>query len=85
MPTTDEFRSEIRAQISRAEKQGRPHAEINSGELHRLLGGYPGSHQMPTCCAAMRREMTSLDSEVFAPSEGNGASLTIRYLLPRGT
>ena len=83
MPSMEEFRREVRAQIARAEKQGRPHVEINAGELHRLLGGYPGSHQMPVCCTAMRSEIAAQDLEVFAPVRGKGASLTIRYFLPR--
>ena len=58
MPTTDEFRAELRSQINRAKRQGRPHAEINAGELHRTLGDYPGGpHAMPPCCAVMREEL----------------------------
>ncbi len=58
MPTADQFRDELGAQINRAQRQGRPHVEINAGELHRTLGGYPpkagGPHQaMPSCCAVM--------------------------------
>ena len=34
MPTTEEFREEAQAQIARAVRQGRPHIEINAGELH---------------------------------------------------
>ena len=33
---------------------GEKEVTITSGELHRLLGGYPGTnHRMPICCAAM--------------------------------
>jgi hypothetical protein len=39
MPSTDQFRAELIAQIDRAAKQGRPHVEINAGKLHRKLGG----------------------------------------------
>jgi hypothetical protein len=52
MPTTDEFRAELHAQIERTSRQGRPHVEINAGELHRKLGGYPpkaGPHSMRLC------------------------------------
>jgi 5-methylcytosine-specific restriction protein A len=58
--------------------------DINAGELHRAVGGYPGrSHRMPICCAAMREEMRAGDEGVTSPASGYGASLTIRYLLPR--
>jgi len=36
----DTVAAELDAQIKRARAQGRPHVEINAGELHRLLGGY---------------------------------------------
>jgi hypothetical protein len=87
MISADQFRSELRAQIDRAAKQGRPHVEVNSGELHRTLGAYPndGRHSMPTCCNVMREEMGDHRAEVVHETEsGNGAALTIRYLLPRG-
>lgn len=85
MPTMDDFKVEVQAQIDRATKQGRPHAEINAGELHRTVGGYPGTdHRMPLACEAMRAIQTSRDETVFAPPSGNGAALTIRYVLPRG-
>ena len=84
MPTIDDFQTELLAQIDRARKQGRPHAEINAGELHRALGGYPTKnakdHSMPTCCNAMRKESERRRAEVvYEPSKGKGASLTIRY------
>jgi 5-methylcytosine-specific restriction protein A len=88
MPTRDDFRSELQAQIGRAQNQGRPHVEINAGELHRAVGGYPSkggrSHAMPVCCAAMREEMERVKAEiVYKPACGKGAALTIRYHLPR--
>ena len=37
--------------------RGAGHVEINSGELHRAVGGYPGAdHRMPMCCDAMYEE-----------------------------
>jgi len=84
MVTQEDFANEINAQIDRAAQQGRPHVEINAGELHRLLGGYPGpNHRMPVCCEAMRKIQEPSDKLVFSPPEGNGASLTVRYSVPR--
>lgn len=58
--------------------------EIKAADLHRAVGDYPGpDHRMPLCCAAMRRAMVPTDVIVAAPPKGNGASLTIRYDIPR--
>ncbi|QDK34754.1 HNH endonuclease [Sphingomonas sp. IC081] len=84
MPTADEFRRELGAIIREAELRGLKHVEINAGELHRQLGGYPGSnHQMPNCCQVMEQERRTLDEIISRPPSGKGASLTIRYHLPR--
>jgi 5-methylcytosine-specific restriction protein A len=84
MSTVEDFVAELLAQIQRASQQGRPHVELNAGEIHRIVGGYPSSsHLMPTCCLAMRKIMHSGDEVVFEPQSGNGASLTIKYRLPR--
>jgi len=42
MPSVDEFRSALRSLFREAELQGSPYVEINSGQLHRNLDGYPG-------------------------------------------
>lgn len=86
MPDSEDFRRELRAQIKRASNQGREHVEINAGELHRVVGGYPSgngrSHSMPLCCAIMRQELNLVEGEiVYEPERKQGAALTIRYLL----
>jgi hypothetical protein len=83
-PSSDDFRKELAAQLTRAEKRGASHVEINSGELHRAVGDYPGPHhRMPMCCEAMYRERRGDDEIVSQPPGGKGAGLTIRYRLPR--
>jgi hypothetical protein len=83
-PTTDDFRKELIDQLDRGAKRGASHVEINSGELHQKVGGYPGpDHRMPTCCEVMRQATQDGDETVSSPSEGKGAALTIRYRLPR--
>ena len=84
MPTADEFRSEVGAILRAAELQGLQFVDINAGELHRKLGGYPGgNHQMPNCCQVMEQERRVLDEIISSPPSGKGASLTVRYRLPR--
>ena len=83
-PTSEDFSKELAAQLFRAENRDASHVEINSGELHRVVGGYPGpDHRMPTCCEVMRRAYRPGDETISEPNEGNGATLTIRYKLPR--
>jgi hypothetical protein len=80
----DDFRTALRRRLKAAEKSGGKFVDVNSGKLHREIGGYPGpSHRMPVCCEVMRSEMTIGDRIIAAPKKGNGASLTISYRLPR--
>ena len=59
-PTSEDFSKELAWQLFRAEKSGATHVEINSDELHRSVGGYPGpDHQLPTCCDVMQRARTA--------------------------
>ena len=84
MPSVDEFRSAIRSQFREAEARCLPKIEINSGQLHRKLGGYPGPKaQMPSCCQAMYHEKKLGDEIISRPPKGKGATLTILYRLPR--
>ena len=59
--------------------------DVNAGDLHRRLGGYPGpSHRMPVCCDAMYEQQRAGDIVLpGAPPKGKEAALTIRYALPR--
>ena len=74
----------LRTQLARAQASGARYVDINSGELHRELGGYPApNHNMPTVCNVMNRLTNAADKVVSEPPKGKGASLTIRYRLPR--
>ena len=78
------FRDELQQQLKVAEKQGKKHIAVQSGELHREVGGYPGPHhRMPVCCDVMYSEMSDGDRVITAPPSGRGATLTIQYVLPR--
>lgn len=86
MVSSDHFRHELAAQLKRAQSQGAHSVQINAGELHRALGGYPGpNHRMPSLCDVMRAEMKAGDTVVLSPDQGKGAGLTISYQLPRAT
>ncbi len=84
MPSIDDFRSALESQFREAETRNAPFIEINAGKLHREVGGYPGpNHQMPSCCQAMYGAQSADDESISRPPKGKGASLTIRYRLPR--
>jgi len=84
MPTSFDFESALSRLFRRAEEDGRPYIDINSGELHRRVGGYPSrNHRMPLCCDVMKKNMQTGDQILEKPPKGKGASLTIRYKLPR--
>ena len=80
----EEFAGELRALLDSAEARLLSYVDINAGELHRRVGGYPGpDHRMPSCCRAMHEQVRGSDEIRSAPPGGAGVSLTIRYRLPR--
>ncbi len=86
MPDADDFRNELYRMMLEAMKAGEAFAEINAGELHRRVGDYPGkNHRLPICCEVMRGALAPDAGDVILeqPPSGQGASLTIRYVLPR--
>lgn len=84
IPTVTDFDKVLAGLFHQAEQEGKKALLVNSGKLHRLVGGYPAyQNRVTTCCGAMRRIMTSGDRIVHQPPGGNGASLDIIYALPR--
>jgi UDP-N-acetylmuramyl pentapeptide synthase len=82
MVSVDHFRQELLAQMGRASARGAIDMLVNSGELHRSLGGNLGSAQgMPSCCEAMQAEIKPGD--ILLVEKANGAGMTVRYRLPR--
>ena len=79
-PNVEDFRREIRRMINDARSQGLEELVLLSGDVHRELGGYPGTnHSMPSRCHAMRELMGEDDEILYQPPKGNGATLKIRY------
>ena len=84
----DNFQDELSASIERARRQGRGHIEVNAGELHRAVGGYPAKSGAPDrmcrCRNVMREELKRGQAEVIHDGDGGDPpALTIRYDLPR--
>ena len=80
----EDFQRELDRTFARARDAGLDHVDIVSGELHSRVGGYPGrDHRMPSCCQVMRANVTPGDRVLKQSGSGLGASLAIRYRIPR--
>lgn len=86
MATAKEFRQALIDTMRQTELKGRGFLEITAGELHQRVGGYPGqNHRIPMCCRIMKVYLSEAwgDRLVDGPPNGQGASLRIRYRIPR--
>ena len=83
-PTSADFHEALFDIFRSAQEQGLRRVIVKSGYLHRQVGGYPSNnHRMPVCCQVMRNNMLPGDHILAAPPRGNGATLLVRYRLPR--
>jgi hypothetical protein len=83
-PTAWDFQNHLMAILNEARQTGKPHIDVESSHLHTQLGGPPDStHRMSVCCEVMRKMMRAGDSIVNEPPSGDGATLTIRYIVMR--
>jgi hypothetical protein len=70
--------------LTEAKRQSKSVVVVTAGQLHRLVGGYPGHHdRMPICCSVIPSEMRPGDTILAAPPKGQGASLEISYRTSR--
>jgi hypothetical protein len=77
--TVPDVERELRRQLAHAQQSGLGLVDIRAGELHRDV---KGEDRMPLVCHVMRTLMVS--PEVLSgPPSGQGASLVVRYRLPR--
>ena len=84
IPTAHDFHNALDNVLRAATRKGNRSVDIKAGDLHRWVGGYPDpQHRMPVCCNVMRSAMGPHDRIIKTPPKGAGASLTIRYRLPR--
>lgn len=85
MTTKEIFCEKLREVFARAVAHGKSHVEVTARDLHIAAGNYPDPkrHRMPLCCDVMYNEMVEGDKVIDAPPKGKGASLRIRYQLPR--
>jgi hypothetical protein len=82
--TSRPFRLALQCRFEEAGRHSLDFVDVNAGDLHREVGGYPGkSHHMPTCCDIMRNSMLPGDTILNEPPKGRGASFTVRFKIPR--
>ena len=83
--TADDFGAALAQLFEEAANAGRGTVVVRSGDLHRVVGGYPSAnHSIPVCCEIMYAEMVDgVDRILAAPPKGKGASLRVEYMLPQ--
>lgn len=84
IPNTASFRKALHQLLQHAQEQGLPSIDVNAGQFHTQVGGYPGrNNRMPTCTAVLKKAMREGDTLLEDTEKGAGASVTIKYKLPR--
>ena len=82
--TESYIQNELNKILLLAQNKSIPFVDVKSGDLHRRIGGHIAyDHRMPVCCSVMKNSMKSGDIILHEPPSGQGASLIIRYNLPR--
>ena len=81
-PTAWEFRNKLTVILNTARQKGQSYVDIESGSLHKDVGGDANApHRMPVCCEVMMKMMRNGDSILKEASSGHSATLTIRYVV----
>ncbi|MBK6793417.1 MAG: HNH endonuclease [Anaerolineales bacterium] len=84
MPTQQDFQTQLDSIFKVAKEKHLSAIVLKAGDLHRLVGGYPGADpRMGLCCVVMRENMIGGDEVLSEPPKGVGATLTIMYQFPR--
>jgi len=84
MPDRDDFQTQLARVFEVASDLGLSFIDLKAGDLHRMVGGYPGQdHRMPICCNVMYDSVQDKDRILDKPRKGKGANLIIRFQLPR--
>lgn len=82
LPVKKDFEKKINELKKFSKENGESFLMITSGEIHKIIGGYPSkNHRIASCCEAMYDAMKTGDEIVQAPPKGKGASLSIKYFV----
>ncbi len=85
IPEKADFEKALADWFIEAEKEENIFVDIRADDLHARVGDYPGPfHRMATCCEVMYENYRpAVDKILQFPPKGKGASMEIRYALPR--
>lgn len=84
IPTAEDFRQTLWHEFVLATAAGRRDLLVTAGELHKKLQTGPHAvNRMPTVCNVMHQMKRDGDVVEYAPPQGRGSRLAIRYRLPR--
>ena len=85
IPEKTDFEKALIDWFLEAEKEENPFVDIRADDLHARIGDYPGPlHRMATCCEVMYENYRPQTDKILQfPPKGKGASMEIRYALPR--
>jgi 5-methylcytosine-specific restriction protein A len=85
IPEKADFEKALADWFLEAEKEENIFVDIRADDLHARIGDYPGPfHRMATCCEVMYENYNpAVDKILQFPPKGKGASMEIRYALPR--
>jgi hypothetical protein len=86
VPTSEDFKTELYRMMNEALFEGKTTAEINAGDLHKASGRLPRPESQNT--GVLRSHPRGVAPEagdviLEEPPSGQGANLTIRYVLPK--
>jgi len=82
-PKAKDFKAGLFLIFNEYESIGEKYVVVEARYLHKLVGGYPKINRMPVCCTVMKNMMGPDDVVLCSPPSGKGATLKIRYKLPR--
>ena len=81
MLTVPDFQNHLNDILLSAKNKGFQFVDVKSGDLLKRVGAH--NNRMSLCCSVMKNNMKIGDIILHEPPSGQGASLIIRYKLPR--
>jgi len=81
MLTVPDFQNHLNDILLSAKNKGFQFVDVKSGDLLKRVGAH--NNRMSLCCSIMKNNMKTGDIILHEPPSGQGASLIIRYKLPR--
>ena len=81
-PTAWDFRNKLTVILNTAKHSGKSYVDVESGNLHKELGGDSNSHhRLPIFHEVMTKMMRPGDSILKEARHGDGATMLVRYIL----